>query len=33
MTQLLSEFDHGLITEAGLRAALEELAPEPGDLL
>jgi uncharacterized protein (DUF433 family) len=34
MTQLLSEFEHGisLMTEAELREALERLAPEPGDL-
>jgi uncharacterized protein (DUF433 family) len=29
MAQLLSEFDHGLMTEAELREALEEVAPLP----
>jgi len=33
MVELLSAFDHGLMTEAELREALEGLAPEPGDLL
>jgi len=33
MVELLSAFDHGLMTEAELREALEGLAPLPGDLL
>jgi hypothetical protein len=33
MVELLSAFDHGLMTEAELRETLEGLAPLPGDLL